>query len=238
MDTMLAITDVCTGYGESQVLFKVNLKVENKQVVSLVGSNAAGKSTLIDTINGTLKVWSGKIEFDGVDITHMPPQERVKAGLIHTPEGRRLFPELTVKENLLLGAYSPGARSKINENLAYVYDVFPILLERKDQISGSLSGGEQQMCAIARSLMGCPRLLILDEPSLGLAPVLMDRMFQALKCIIDLKNVTVLLVEQNVKQALLMSDYGYVLESGEIVMQNASSALLDDPGLRKAYLGM
>lgn len=235
---MLKISNLSTGYGESQVLFDISLQVANKQIVSLVGSNASGKTTLIDTVNGTLKAWSGTIEFDGRDITHMPPMERVNLGLIHTPEGRRLFPELSVKENLLIGAYSPAARKKIEQNLKEVYEIFPILKERELQMASSLSGGEQQMCAIGRSLMGCPRLLILDEPSLGLAPILMERMFAAIRRIIDEREVTVLLVEQNVNEALMMSDTAYVLESGEITMSGNSGELLRDPGLRKAYLGM
>jgi branched-chain amino acid transport system ATP-binding protein len=235
---MLTVTDVSTGYGESQVLFNVSLKVRSNQIVSIVGSNAAGKSTLIDTINGTLKVWSGTIEFDGEDITGLAPQDRVARRLINTPEGRRLFPELTVKENLLIGAYHKAARPRISENLAEVYEIFPVLRERGEQTAGSLSGGEQQMCAIARSLMSCPRLLILDEPSLGLAPILVEKMFETLRRIIAERDVTVLLVEQNVQQALAMSDYGYVLESGEITMSGESDKLLRDPGLRKAYLGL
>jgi branched-chain amino acid transport system ATP-binding protein len=235
---MLKLRNVSTGYGESQVLFDVSLDVQNQQIVSLVGSNAAGKSTLIDTVNGTLKVWSGTIEFDGQEITNMPPMDRVNLGLIHTPEGRRLFPDLSVKENLLIGAYSASARPHLEQNLEEVFEIFPILKERHMQTAGSLSGGEQQMCAIGRSLMGCPRLLILDEPSLGLAPILMERMFAAIRRIIDEREVTVLLVEQNVQEALVMSDVAYVLESGEISMSGNSDELLRDPGLRKAYLGM
>ncbi len=234
---MLKINNIASGYGESQVLFDVSLSIPEGQIVSLVGSNAAGKTTLINTISGLNRVWSGSIEFLGEDITKTSPADRVELGLVQTPEGRRLFPDLSVKDNLLMGSYLKSVRGKREKNLKNAYDLFPRLYERRDQMAGSLSGGEQQMCAIARSLMTCPKLLILDEPSLGLAPILIMQVFEIIKDI-QKENVTILLVEQNVQQALKLADKGYVLESGKVTMEGTGEFLLHDDGLRKAYLGM
>lgn len=234
---MLRIKNVSAGYGESKVLFDVSLEVPEGSVVSLVGSNAAGKSTLINTICGLNKPWSGTIDFLGEDITKMSPADRVNLGLIQTPEGRRLFPDLTVEENLLMGSYPKAVRNKRKENMKHAYELFPRLLERKEQLAGSLSGGEQQMCAIARSLMTCPKLLILDEPSLGLAPILITKVFEIIEDI-KAEGVTILLVEQNVQQALTMADKGYVLESGKISLEGNSETLLNNDELRRAYLGI
>jgi branched-chain amino acid transport system ATP-binding protein len=237
MTSVLKIKNVTSGYGESQVLFDVNLEVGTGNIVSLVGSNAAGKTTLINTICGLNKVWSGSIEFLGEDITNLKPADRVNRGLIQTPEGRRLFPDLTVQENLLMGSYPRSVRSKRQKNMEHAFELFPRLLERKDQMAGSLSGGEQQMCAIARSLMTCPKLLILDEPSLGLAPILISKVFEIIEDI-QKEGVTILLVEQNVQKALSMADKGYVLESGKIALEGTSDFLLKNDDLRKAYLGI
>ncbi len=234
---MLKIKNIASGYGESQVLFDVSLSIPEGSIVSLVGSNAAGKTTLINTISGLNRVWSGSIEFLGEDITKLAPAERVERGLVQTPEGRRLFPDLSVKENLLMGSYLKSVRGRREKNLKNAYDLFPRLYERKDQMAGSLSGGEQQMCAIARSLMSCPKLLILDEPSLGLAPILIMQVFDIIQDI-QKDHVTILLVEQNVQQALKLADKGYVLESGRVTMEGTGEFLLHDDGLRKAYLGM
>lgn len=234
---MLNIKNISSGYGESQVLFDVSLSINSGEIVSLVGSNASGKTTLINTISGLNTVWSGSIEFLGEDITKSSPSERVERGLIQTPEGRRLFPDLSVQENLLMGGYLKSARCKRSQNLKNAYDLFPRLYERREQLAGSLSGGEQQMCAIARSLMSCPKLLILDEPSLGLAPILITQVFEIIKDI-QQEGVTILLVEQNVQQALQIANKGYVLESGKMTMEGTGESLLHDDGLRKAYLGM
>lgn len=234
---MLNIKNISSGYGESQVLFDLSMTIQTGSIVSLVGSNAAGKTTLINTISGLNPVWRGSIEFCGKDITNMSPAERVQMGLIQTPEGRRLFPDLTVEENLLMGSYIKSVRDKRAENLKKAYELFPRLKERREQAAGSLSGGEQQMCAIARSLMSCPKLLILDEPSLGLAPILISQVFEIIQEIRE-NDVTILLVEQNVQQALQLADRGYVLESGHVTMEGTGEHLLHDDGLRKAYLGM
>ncbi len=234
---MLKIKQISSGYGESQIIFDIHMQIDQGTIVSLVGSNAAGKTTLINTISGLIKAWSGTVEFLGEDITALSPAARVDRGLIQTPEGRRLFPDLTIKENLLMGSYSKVVRAKRQENLDYVYHLFPKLLERTSQLAGSLSGGEQQMCAVARSLMACPKLLILDEPSLGLAPILIVKVFEIIEDI-KKKGVTILLVEQNVQKALCLADKAYVLESGRITLEGTGQALLKNDQLQKAYLGI
>jgi len=234
---VLKINKISSGYGESQIIFDIQMQIEQGTIVSLVGSNAAGKTTLINTISGLIKAWSGTVEFLGEDITTLSPAARVDRGFIQTPEGRRLFPDLTIRENLLMGSYSKVVRAKRQENLDYVYHLFPKLLERTNQLAGSLSGGEQQMCAVARSLMGCPKLLILDEPSLGLAPILIVKVFEIIEDI-NKKGVTILLVEQNVQKALCLADKAYVLESGRITLEGTGQALLKNNQLQKAYLGI
>lgn len=234
---MLKINKISSGYGESQIIFDIHMQIEQGTIVSLVGSNAAGKTTLINTISGLIKAWSGTVEFLGEDITTLSPAARVDRGLIQTPEGRRLFPDLTIRENLLMGSYAKVVRARRQENLDYVYHLFPKLLERTNQLAGSLSGGEQQMCAVARSLMGCPKLLILDEPSLGLAPILIVKVFEIIEDI-NKKGVTILLVEQNVQKALCLADKAYVLESGRITLEGTGQALLKNNQLQKAYLGI
>jgi ABC-type branched-chain amino acid transport systems, ATPase component len=234
---MLAVTDLSTGYGESQILFDVSLHVAQSTVTGLVGSNAAGKSTLINAISGVNSAWCGTIEFLGTDITKTSPQKRVEMGLIQCPEGRRLFPTISVYENILLGAYSKRARSKKEQNMKRVLEMFPILAERRSQAAGLMSGGEQQMCALARALMADPALLILDEPSLGLAPIIVSQVFEIIRNILH-EGVTIFLVEQNVKQALGMSSTAYVMESGKITMSGAGRELLANDELSKAYLGI
>jgi len=234
---VLKINKISSGYGESQIIFDIHMQIEQGTIVSLVGSNAAGKTTLINTISGLIKAWSGTVEFLGEDITTLSPAARVDRGLIQTPEGRRLFPDLTIRENLLMGSYAKVVRARRQENLDYVYHLFPKLLERTNQLAGSLSGGEQQMCAVARSLMGCPKLLILDEPSLGLAPILIVKVFEIIEDI-NKKGVTILLVEQNVQKALCLADKAYVLESGRITLEGTGQALLKNNQLQKAYLGI
>lgn len=237
---MLQVTDLQAGYGESQVLFDVSIKVEEGQVVSLVGSNAAGKTTMLNAISGIIMPWKGKITFKGQDITTMPPHERVELGLIQTPEGRRLFPNMTVLENLMLGQYSKRARStgkNIKEKLEEIYQRFPRLYERRHQPAGQMSGGEQQMCAVGRSLMSEPSLLIFDEPSLGLAPIIVEQMFEIIN---EIRNdgVTILLIEQNVSKALKLADNAYVLEDGRIKLQGPGAELLANEELKAAYLGI
>lgn len=234
---MLKISNLEAGYGESQVLFGVSLSIQRGDIVSMVGSNAAGKTTLLDIVSGINKPWKGTIEFLGKNITSWSSVQRIESGLIQCPEGRKLFPGMTVYENLLLGAYSKRSKDYKESNLKEVYEMFPRLYERRYQMAGTLSGGEQQMCAIGRSIMANPELLILDEPSLGLAPIIVQQMFEIIKEINE-RGVTIFLVEQNVNKALKIAKKGYVIESGEIVLQGTGQELLDNDDLRKAYLGV
>lgn len=234
---MLKVSNLETGYGESQVLFDISFTVGKGEIVTLVGSNAAGKSTIISTICGTQKPWKGTIHFLNQDITNVSEQQRVEMGLIQAPEGRRLFPGMTVYENLILGSYSRRSKAKREQNLERVYMLFPKLYERRNQLAGSLSGGEQQMCTIGRALMAIPELLILDEPSLGLSPLLVDKIFEIIQTISQ-EGVTILLVEQNVNQALTIASKGYVIESGRLVMSGPGHELLQNDDLRAAYLGI
>ncbi|MEG1930112.1 MAG: ABC transporter ATP-binding protein [Anaerovorax sp.] len=234
---MLKITDVNAYYGEVQVLKKVSLTINEGEIVTLLGANAAGKSTLLSCISRTLTTFDGEIEFNGVKIQHSKPDKIVDLGLIQCPEGRLLFPKLTVGENLELGAFSKRSRSNRKNTLAYVYSLLPRLEERANQLAGSLSGGEAQMCAIGRSLMAEPILLMLDEPSLGLAPKVVLEIMEFIKKIRK-EGTTVLLVEQNVRQSLKLSDRAYVLENGQIIMEGQGKELLNSPEVRKAYLGI
>lgn len=234
---MLKLDNINVYYGDVQVLFDVSLEVNEGEVVALVGANAAGKSTTINAISGIVPISSGKIIFRGEEVTNSSPHLLVSKGLIQVAEGRRLFPYLTVLENLELGAYLPKNREKVNESLEMVYEMFPILNERKTQLAHQFSGGEQQMLAIARSLMSNPYLLMLDEPSLGLSPKLTLQVFNIVKEIQN-RGMTVLLVEQNVTQALKLSDRAYVLENGRITMSGPSDEIIEDPHLKKAYLGI
>jgi branched-chain amino acid transport system ATP-binding protein len=234
---LLKIENLSVFHGDVQALRSVTMDVEQGEIIALVGANAAGKSTLVDTLAGVHRPKQGKIEFLGEDITRVPGHLLVERGLVLIPEGRHLFPFMSVMDNLNLGCYWEGARKYREETLAKVLAMFPALAERRDQLAVSLSGGEQQMCAIARGLMARPRLLILDEPSLGLAPLLVQKTLQVVKEI-NAAGTTILLVEQNVQHALQMSHRGYVLENGTIVMGGAARDLLNDPHLKKAYLGI
>lgn len=234
---MLAVTNLNGGYGESQVLYDISVNIDKGKIVSLVGSNAAGKSTLLNTVSGLTRAWSGSVTFLGEDITALSPMKRVEMGLIQCAEGRHLFPNISVYENILLGAYPKRARANRQRNLNRVLEMFPILAERKTQMAGLLSGGEQQMCAIARSLMSEPELLIMDEPSLGLAPIIVQQVFVIIRDI-QRDGVTIFLVEQNVQKALSLAAYGYVLESGRVTMQGSGEELLNNDNLRRAYLGI
>jgi branched-chain amino acid transport system ATP-binding protein len=220
-----------------RALDNVTINVDEGKVVGIVGANGAGKSTLMNTISGILRPESGRIVFDGKDITKTPPHEIVKLGVVQVPEGRRLFPEMTVKENLLVGSAHKRAKGKRNEGFELVYRLFPRLRERESQLCRTLSGGEQQMVAVGRALMGQPRILMMDEPSLGLAPIVIQEIFKVIQ---ELKTLglTILLVEQNVFHCLQISDYAYVLETGELALEGTGPELLDNPHTKAAYLGM
>ena len=233
---MLKIEKLNTSYGDVQVLFDVGIEVREGEIVSIVGANAAGKSTLLRSLSGLLKRASGSILFKGKQILGRPPYEIVQEGVIHIPQGRRVFPAMTVEENLLLGAYTQRAGGKMEGLLHEMYDFFPDLVSHKDQLAGSLSGGEQQMVAIARGLMARPLLLTVDEPSLGLAPLLVDEVFETIQKI-NSEGMTILLVEQNVNVALAISNRGYVLETGRIVISGSGKDLLADEHVKTAYLG-
>lgn len=234
---MLTVEKINSFYSSVQVLRSVSFDVQEGEIVSLVGGNGAGKTTIMKTISGMIAPRSGAIHFLGHRIDRLPPHEIVKKGVIQIPEGRKLFPPLTVLENLKLGAYPALARGKREESLKKVFQIFPILQERKDQLARTLSGGEQQMLAIGRGLMSLPKLLMLDEPSLGLAPLVIREIFQVINEINE-QGTTILLVEQNVKQSLALANRGYVLENGEIVLTGNSGDLLHNEHTKKAYLGL
>ncbi len=234
---MLEVRDIDVAYGDVRVLHGMSVAVEEGEIVALVGANAAGKSTTINTISGMLRPSRGSIRFRGQGIDRLPPYEIVARGLVQVPEGRRLFPYMTVLENLELGAYSTEARRHRRRSLDHVFGLLPLLRERQDQLAGSLSGGEQQMLAIGRGLMALPRLLMLDEPSVGLAPLMVKQILETVKDV-NAHGTTVLLVEQNVQQSLRLAHRGYVLENGRIVLEGKAADLLGNPHLKKAYLGM
>jgi branched-chain amino acid transport system ATP-binding protein len=234
---LLKVSELDVSYGDIQVLFNIGFQMREGEFVSVVGANASGKSTLLRSISGLLRKTSGSIKFQGKQIIGRPPYEIVESGIVHIPEGRRVFPLMSVQENLEVGAYAQKSRINMNQSLKGVYDFFPQLHEHRNQIAGSLSGGEQQMLAIARGLMARPILLTVDEPSLGLAPILVEKTFQILQKI-NRENVTILLVEQNVFNALNLSDRAYVIENGRIVLNGSGTDLLKDEHLKKAYLGM
>jgi branched-chain amino acid transport system ATP-binding protein len=234
---LLRLEGIDAFYGDLQALYDVSLEVEQGRVFALVGANAAGKSTTLRVISGLVTPHRGRVVLDGQDLSRVPAHQRVDLGIVQVPEGRRLFPFMSVVENLLLGAHTPRARTGRDATLAYVYRMFPVLEERRTQLAGSLSGGEQQMCAIGRALMARPRVLMLDEPTLGLAPVLVQRIFETVRAI-NADGMTVLLVEQNVRQALTLAHRAAVLESGHLVLHGQGSELLGDERLKRAYLGM
>jgi branched-chain amino acid transport system ATP-binding protein len=234
---LLRLEGVDAYYGDLQALYDVSLEVEQGRVFALVGANAAGKSTTLRVISGLVVPRRGRVVLDDQDLTHVPAHQRVDRGIVQVPEGRRLFPFMNVLENLMLGAHTPRARVAREETLRYVFTLFPVLQERRAQLAGSLSGGEQQMCAIARALMARPRVLMLDEPTLGLAPVLVARIFDTVRTI-NADGMTVLLVEQNVRQALTLADRAAVLESGHLVLTGPGPTLLRDDRLKRAYLGL
>ena len=234
---MLRLEGIDAFYDDLQALADVSFEVREQEIVALVGANAAGKSTTLRVISGLVVPRRGRVMLGDDDITHVPAHARVDRGVVQVPEGRRLFPFMTVAENLLLGAHADRARGEREQTLAHVYALFPVLDERRTQLAGSLSGGEQQMCAIGRALMARPRLLMLDEPTLGLAPVLVARIFETVRAI-NSQGVTVLLVEQNVRQALTLAHRACVLESGRMVLEGPARDLLGDERLKRAYLGL
>lgn len=233
---MLFIENLHVAYGKVQALWGITLEVLEGEIVALVGANGAGKTTLLRTASGVLRRHSGSITFRGKRLEEASSQEIVRSGLVHIPEGRKLFPEMTVLENLLMGGYTAG-KSDRPQRLDRVFAVFPVLKERQTQLAGTLSGGEQQMVAIGRGLMAGPKLLMLDEPSLGLAPLLVEEVFQVITEI-NRSGVTVLLVEQNTQHALSLAHKGFVMESGKIVLSGSGSELLANINVRKAYLGL
>jgi branched-chain amino acid transport system ATP-binding protein len=234
---LLRLEGVDAFYGDLQALFGVSFEVRDKEIVALVGANAAGKTTSIRVASGLVTPRGGRVLFNGADLGSVPAHQRVDLGIVQVPEGRRLFPFMTVRENLLLGAHTERARAERERTFAYVLALFPVLGERAHQLAGSLSGGEQQMCAIGRALMARPRLLMLDEPTLGLAPVLVGRIFETVRTI-NADGVTILLVEQNVRQALTLAHRACVLESGRLVLDGPARELLGDERLKRAYLGL
>jgi len=234
---VLKLNNINTCYDDVQALFDVSLDVREGDIVSIVGSNGAGKSTLLNTISGILRCSSGTIEFLGKRTESLPPHQIVEQGIIQVPEGRHIFPRMTVLENLELGAYTRKARGRKKENLDIVFELLPALKERKNQLAGTLSGGERQMLAVARGVMSIPKLLMFDEPSLGLAPKLVKQVFEIAKEI-NKKGITVLLVEQNIFHSLSISNKGYVLENGKIVLEGKGKELLNNKHVRKAYLGI
>ena len=234
---LLELTEIHAGYGDFQALFDISLEVRAGEIVTLIGANGAGKTTTLRVISGAVRALSGTVRFDGHDVTGLPAHAMPERGISHVPEGRQLFPFMTVEENLDLGAYNPRSRSRARETLDEMLQLFPRLQERRRQLAGTLSGGEQQMVAIARGLMAAPRLLLLDEPSLGLSPKVTEEVFGRVQDIRK-RGVTVLIVEQNVVDALSIADRGYVVENGRVVMQGDAKDLLRDEKIRAAYLGL
>ncbi|MEA4854836.1 MAG: ABC transporter ATP-binding protein [Solidesulfovibrio sp.] len=235
--TLLSVEHIDVAYGDVQVINDLSLTVEEGEVVSIIGGNGAGKSTLLKTISGLMSPSSGVIRFKGEPIHTLPPERIVERGIVHVPEGRRLFSLMTVAENLEIGAYTPRAHKERVQTLRQVHALLPRLLERQGQMAMTLSGGEQQMVAIGRGLMALPGLLMLDEPSLGLAPILVKSIFDTLRKIAD-SGTTVLLVEQDVNHSLRLSDRGYVLEHGRVALSGEASQLLENPHIKSAYLGI
>ena len=234
---MLNVRDLETGYGEMQVLWGVSLEVRKQSITTILGPNGAGKTTTLRGIFGINKPWKGKIEFEGRDITYMPPHRKVEEGITMVLEGRHLFPYMSVEENLLLGAYTKRAEERVDDSLEIVYSLFPLLKERRNQRAGTLSGGEQQMLAIARALMSAPKLILMDEPSQGLAPKLVVQVFDTISRMKD-EGLTILLVEQNVFSSLEISDYAYVLGEGKIVAEGSVDEIKDSEIVKRAYVGV
>ncbi len=234
---MLTVNNIDVFYGDLQVLWDVSFEVKDGEILVLIGANGAGKSTTIKTISSLLTPAKGTIEFNGKRLDHHPPHEIIQQGIVHVPEGRRLFPEMSVEENLIMGSLYGEAKEKRKKTLEYVYELFPRLKERRDQMAGTMSGGEQQMAAIGRGLMSLPKIMMFDEPSLGLAPILVEDIFRMINTI-NSEGVTVLLVEQNVTQTLAMCNRAYVLENGRITMEGTGEELMNNEKVREAFLGI
>lgn len=235
---MLEVKNVKAGYGEIIILWDINLKVDKGTITAVLGSNGMGKTTLLKCITGLQKIISGEIILEGKNITHVPSHKRVELGLSLVPEGRRIFPDMSVYENLLMGAYTKEARKHVSESLEIAYNLFPILKERKNQLAGTLSGGEQQMLAIARGLMSRPKLLMLDEPSAGLAPKIVLQIMDLIQKLNKEYNITIMLVEQHVENALKIADLAYIIENGRIALSGNGKELLTNPKVRESYLGI
>jgi branched-chain amino acid transport system ATP-binding protein len=234
---MLELTSVRAGYGSFQALFDVSLEVRHGEAVAVIGPNGAGKTTLMRVISGLIRPTSGAIAMEGADLVATPAHRIVEAGIAHVPENRRLFPRMTVEDNLRMGGFTPAARPKFRRRLDVVYELFPRLRERRHQLAGTMSGGEQQMCAIGRALMSEPKLLLLDEPSAGLAPVVVQQVFELVTRLRG-GGLTVLVVEQNVQQVLRVVDRAYLLKAGSIRSAGTAAELLDSEAIREAYLGV
>jgi len=234
---MLKVEGLTVKYGNIKAVNNISFEVPDGKIVALIGNNGAGKTTTLKTISSLVKPVSGKIVFNGRDITGLPPHIVAREGLIHIPEGRHVFLKLTVKENLIISSFSRSINSKkFKKEMDEILDLFPVLKERQKQIAGTLSGGEQQILAIARGILQSPKLLILDEPSMGLAPIMLENVFESIKKINE-QGTTILLVEQNAQMALSISYFGYLMEVGEIILKNYADLLLDDPNVKKIYLG-
>ena len=233
---MLQIKDLCVKYDNIQVLYGISMEIREGELVALIGANGAGKTTTLTTISGVKRAFAGEISYNGKNITKMSTDEIVKSGIIQVPEGRQIFSRMTIEENLVLGAYTEKNPARQKENMEKGMDMFPILRERRKQLAGTLSGGEQQMLAIARALMGNPRMLLLDEPSMGLSPLMTEQVFEAIQKL-NSTGTTILLVEQNAYDALEISHRAYVMENGVITREGSSSDLMQDPAIKRAYLG-
>lgn len=234
--SMLKVTDLQVYYGVIQALKGISFEVNEGEVIALIGANGAGKTTILHTVTGLINQKAGKIEFEGKDISHTPAYKIVAEGMAHVPEGRRVFAELSVYDNLMMGAYTRKDKKEIAETLAMVYRRFPRLEERKKQMAGTLSGGEQQMLAMGRALMSKPKIILMDEPSMGLSPIFVNEIFDIIKAV-SASGTTVLLVEQNAKKALSIADRAYVLETGKIILEGDAKVLMNDERVKKAYLG-
>ena len=233
---MLEVKDLQVYYGVIQALKGISFHVNQGEVIALIGANGAGKTTILHTVTGLINQKAGKIEFEGKDISHTPAYKIVAEGMAHVPEGRRVFAELSVYDNLMMGAYTRKDKKEIAETLAMVYKRFPRLEERKKQMAGTLSGGEQQMLAMGRALMSKPKIILMDEPSMGLSPIFVNEIFDIIKAV-SASGTTVLLVEQNAKKALSIADRAYVLETGKIILEGDAKVLMNDERVKKAYLG-
>jgi branched-chain amino acid transport system ATP-binding protein len=235
--TLLKVSNIDTFYGGIQALWNVSLEVEAKEIVALVGANGSGKSTLLDTISGLLRPTQGGIEFEGENITTLNPFQIVALGISHVPEGRRVFPDLSVLDNLILGSYNRTSRPKKEQNLSMVHELFPVLRERRNQLAKTLSGGEQQMLVLGRGLMSNPKLMLLDEMSLGLAPIVINNVYKALRKIRE-KGITLLFVEQNVRRSLEEAERAYIMQAGRVVLSGEVADLREEEEVKKAYFGI